>query len=188
MSFINKKEENLFINWENTKKYFWYRNRSIKIYKREGEEKHKNRKDLKKGDKVAIVSLSSGIAGDKTFSHRYELGKRRLEDEFGLKVITMPNALIGSKEIYLHPELRADDLMKTFKDKEIKTVFCNLGGDDTIRILPYIDFEILKNNPKIFMGYYDTTINYFMLNKAGVVSFYGPSIMSEFAENVKMHI
>ena len=38
------------------------------------------------------------------------------------------------------------------------------------------------------MGYYDTTINYFMLNKAGVVSFYGPSIMSEFAENVKMHI
>lgn len=147
----------------------------------------KKPKRLKKGDKVAIVSLSSGIAGDKTFLHRYELGKKRLEDEFGLKVLTMPNALIGSRKIYLHPELRAKDLMDAFSNKEIKAIFCNLGGDDTVRILPYIDFEVLKNNPKIFMGYSDTTINHFMLNKAGVVSFYGPSVMAEFAENVKMH-
>lgn len=147
----------------------------------------KKPKKLEKGDKVAIVSLSSGIAGDKEFSHRYELGKKRLEDEFGLEVITMPNALIGSTKIYLHPELRAKDLMDAFKDKDIKAVFCNLGGDDTIRLLPYIDFEVLKNNPKIFMGYSDTTINHFMLYKAGIISYYGPSIMAEFAENVKMH-
>ena len=70
---------------------------------------------LKKGDSVAIVSLSSGIAGDELFSHRYELGKKRLEDEFGLKVVTMPNALIGSSKIYNHPELRAEDLMEAFK-------------------------------------------------------------------------
>lgn len=142
---------------------------------------------LKKGDKVAIVSLSSGIAGDKTFSHRYELGKKRLEEIFGLEVITMKNSLIGSEQTYLHPELRANDLMTAFKDKEIKAIFCNIGGDDTIRILPYIDFEVLRNNPKIFIGYSDTTINHFMLNKAGIVSYYGPSIMAEFAENVKMH-
>ena len=147
----------------------------------------KKPKRLKKGDKVAIVSLSSGIAGDKAFSHRYELGKKRLEEEFGLKVITMPNALIGSSKIYLHPELRAKDLMDAFKNKDIKAVFCNLGGDDTIRLLPHIDFEVLKNNPKIFMGYSDTTINHFMLYKAGIISYYGPSIMAEFAENVKMH-
>lgn len=142
---------------------------------------------LKKGDTVAIVSLSSGIAGDKTFYHRYELGKKRLEEEFGLKVITMPNALIGSEETYLHPELRAKDLMDAFNNKEIKAIFCNIGGDDTIRLLPYIDFETINNNPKIFMGYSDTTINHFMLNKAGIISYYGPSIMAEFAENVKMH-
>jgi muramoyltetrapeptide carboxypeptidase LdcA involved in peptidoglycan recycling len=142
---------------------------------------------LKKGDSVAIVSLSSGIAGDELFSHRYELGKKRLEDEFGLKVVTMPNALIGSSKIYNHPELRAEDLMEAFKRKDIKAIFCNLGGDDTIRILPYIDFETLKNNPKIFVGYSDTTINHFMLYKAEIVSYYGPSIMAEFAENVKMH-
>ena len=144
-------------------------------------------KKLKKGDKVAIVSLSSGIAGDEVFFHRYEFGKKRLEEEFGLEVITMENALIGSEGIKLHPELRAKDLMEAFLDKEIKAVFCNLGGDDTIRLLPYIDFELIRDNPKIFMGYSDTTINHFMLNKAGVVSYYGPCVMAEFAENVKMH-
>lgn len=144
-------------------------------------------KKLKKGDKVAIVSLSSGIAGEKTFSHRYQIGKQRLEEEFGLEVITMPNALKGCKELNLHPELRAKDLMDAFKNSEIKAIFCNLGGDDTIRLLPYIDFEVLNNNPKIFMGYSDTTINHFMLNKAGIISYYGPCVMAEFAENVKMH-
>ena len=147
----------------------------------------KKPKRLKKGDKVAIVSLSSGIAGDKVFAHRYELGKKRLEEDFGLKVVTMPNALLGSDKVYLNPELRAKDLMDAFKDKDIKAVFCNLGGDDTIRLLPYIDFEVLKNNPKIFMGYSDTTINHFMLYKAGVVSYHGPCVMAEFAENVSMH-
>ena len=59
------------------------------------------------------------------------------EDNFGLNVITMPNALLGSEELYLHPELRAKDLMDAFKDKEIKAIFCNLGGDDTVRLLPF---------------------------------------------------
>ena len=132
----------------------------------------KKPKRLEKGDKVAIVSLSSGIAGEETFAHRYEIGKKRLEEDFGLEVITMPNALKGCEELHLHPELRAKDLMDAFKNTEIKAIFCNLGGDDTIRLLPYIDFEVLKNNPKIFMGYSDTTINHFMLNKAGLVSYY----------------
>lgn len=50
-------------------------------------------KKLKRGDTIAIVSLSSGIAGDKLFKHRYLQGKKRLEEVFGLKVVTMPNAL-----------------------------------------------------------------------------------------------
>ena len=98
----------------------------------------------------------------------------------------MPNALKGSEFIYHHPELRASDLMEAFKDKTIKAVFCAIGGSDSIRILPYIDFDIIKNNPKIFMGSSDTTVSHFMMNKAGLVSFYGPSIMCEFGEYVKM--
>ena len=143
-------------------------------------------KRLKKGDTVAIVSLSNGLAGEKIFKHRYEVGKRRLE-EFGLKVVTMPNALKSFKYIYEHPEARAKDLMDAFKDENIKAIICNIGGADTVRLLPYIDYDVIKKNPKIFMGYSDTTVNHFMMYKAGLESFYGPVIMCEFAENVNMH-
>ncbi len=144
-------------------------------------------KKLNKGDTVAIVSLSSGLAGEEEVRHRYELGKQRLEEEFGLNVKTMPNALKGIKYLDEHPEARAKDLMDAFKDKEVKAIICNIGGDDTIRLLPYINFDIIKNNPKIFMGYSDSTVNHFMIYKAGITSYYGPCIMCEFAENKEMH-
>jgi len=78
-------------------------------------------------------------------------------------------------------------MMNAFKNKEIKAIFSNIGGDDTLRLLPYIDFDVIKNNPKIFMGYSDTTVNHFMCYKAGLTSYYGPSVLAEFAENVEMH-
>lgn len=142
---------------------------------------------LKRGDKVATVSLSWGGAADKEFRYRYEIGKRRIEEIFGLKVIEMPNSLKGSEYLDKYPEARAEDMMNAFKDKEIKAIFSNIGGDDTLRLLPYIDFDIIKNNPKIFMGYSDTTVNHLMCYKAGLTSFYGPSVLVEFAENVQMH-
>lgn len=141
---------------------------------------------LKKGDTVAIVSLSSGSAGDEEIIHRFKLGKKRLEEEFGLNVVIMPNALKGSTFVYNHPELRAKDFMEALKDKKVKAIISNSGGDDTIRILPYIDFETIKNNPKIFMGFSDTTANHFMMYKAGVVSYYGPAVLLDFGEYVSM--
>ena len=142
---------------------------------------------LKQGDTVAIVSLSSGIGGEPTFKHRYEKGKSRLEIDFGLNVVTMPNTLKGIEYLDKNPEARAADLMEAFEDSRIKAVISMIGGDDTIRLLRHIDFEILRKNPKIFMGYSDTTTNHFMMYKAGLVSFYGPCIIAEFAENVAMH-
>lgn len=143
-------------------------------------------KRLRKGDKVAIVSLSWGGLGDDCFIHKFHIAKERLEKDFGLDVVCMPHTLKGSKFVANHPELRAKDLMDAFSDNSVSAIFCAIGGDDTIRILPYIDFDTIKNNPKIFMGYSDSTINHFMLYKAGLVSFYGPSIMCEFGEYVKM--
>ena len=141
---------------------------------------------LKKGDTIAIVSLSWGGLGDDKFIHKFDIAKERLENDFHLKIKVMPHALLGTDFVKEHPELRAKDLMDAFKDKEVKAIFCAIGGDDTIRTLPYIDFDIIKNNPKIFMGYSDTTTNHFMMHKADLVSYYGPSIMAEFAEYVKM--
>ena len=137
---------------------------------------------IHKGDKVAIVSLSRGMIGEKMFIHKFELAKKRLEEEYGLEVVAMPNALKGIDYLYQHPEARAQDLMDAFRDSEIKAVFNAIGGDDTIRLLPYIDFDVLRNNPKIFTGFSDTTTNHFMMHKAGIVSYYGLSVMNNIAE------
>lgn len=59
---------------------------------------------LSKGDTVAIVSLSSGLAGEEDMMWRTNVGIERLKDVFGLKVKIMPNALKGSDFTYNHPE------------------------------------------------------------------------------------
>ena len=137
--------------------------------------------NLNKGDKVALVSLSSGIFGEEKSKERLQRTINNLQNIFGLEVVIMPNALIGKENVYNHPELRAKDLMDAFKDDSIKAIFTLTGGDDTIRILPYIDFNVIKNNPKIFMGFSDTTANHFMMYKAGVTSYYGPAVGVEFS-------
>lgn len=144
-------------------------------------------KKLEKGDKVAIVSLSWGGAGDGEIHNRYLTGKKRLEEIFGLQVVEMPNALKGSEFLNDHPQARAEDLMQAFSDPEIKGIISTIGGNDTLRLLPYIDYDVIKNNPKVFMGYSDTTVNHFMCYKAGVRSYYGPCVLMEFAENVEIH-
>ncbi|ONI44557.1 peptidase S66 [Candidatus Epulonipiscium fishelsonii] len=138
---------------------------------------------LQKGDKVATISLSWGGAGD--LIERYNLGKQRLID-FGLEVVEMENTLKGSKFIYEHPQKRAEDFMNAFKDPSIKGIFACIGGTDSIRLIPYIDFDVIAKNPKVFIGYSDTTVSHFMCYKAGLTSFYGPSVLSDFAENVQM--
>lgn len=141
---------------------------------------------LKPGDKIAVVSLSWGGLGDPELVHKYHIAKERLECEFGLAVVSMPHALEGSAFVAHHPELRAKDLMEAFQDETVSAVICAIGGSDTVRLLPFIDFEVIRRNPKIFMGYSDSTVNHLMMYKAGLTSFYGPSIMCEFGEYVRM--
>ena len=141
---------------------------------------------LRPGDTVATVSLSWGGAGDEALRWRYELGKKRLHDEFGLAVVEMENALKGSEYLYNQPEARARDLMDAFREPSVRAVFSCIGGEESVRLLPYIDFSAIRDNPKIFMGYSDSTITHLMCLKAGLSSFYGSSVLAEFAENVKI--
>jgi len=143
-------------------------------------------KRLKPGDTVAAVSLSWGGAGDGNILWRYNIGKQRLREIFGLNVVEMPNTLKGSEFLYKHPEKRAEDLMQAFEEQNIKAVIACIGGCESVRLLPYIDYDIIRKNPKIFLGYSDTTVTHFICLKAGISSYYGASILSEFAENVEM--
>jgi muramoyltetrapeptide carboxypeptidase LdcA involved in peptidoglycan recycling len=142
---------------------------------------------LNPGDKVATVSLSGGTAGYKECRWRYEQGKERLQTVFGLEVVEMPHTLAAPEYIAAHPEARAADMMAAFADPSVKGIISCIGGEDTIRLLPYIDFDVIRNNPKIYTGYSDSTVNHFMCYKAGLSSFYGAALLVDFAENVAIH-
>ena len=72
-------------------------------------------------------------------------------------------------------EVRANDINKMFKDKNIKAIFCVRGGYGSIRLLDLIDFETIKKNPKIFVGYSDiTTLLLAITQKTDLVTFHGP--------------
>jgi muramoyltetrapeptide carboxypeptidase LdcA involved in peptidoglycan recycling len=138
-------------------------------------------KALAPGDTVAIISLSWGAAA--LYPARYEAGLTELETQFGVRTVSYPSTHMMPEDLRANPKLRAKDLMDAFKDPSIAAIITSIGGGDTIRLLPYIDFDVIRNNPKIFLGYSDTTVNHFMCLKAGLTSFYGPSIMLGFAEN-----
>lgn len=140
---------------------------------------------LQKGDKIATISLSWGGAGD--IPGRYQAGKRQLIENFDLEVVETKHALRSAEWIYHNPEARANDLMEALLDKSIKAIFSNIGGDDSVRTLRYMDQSIIRNNPKIFLGFSDSTVSHFCFYKAGVTSFYGTSILVGFAENGGMH-
>ena len=143
-------------------------------------------KKLNKGDKVAIVSLSRGLLGMPFCKHELDIAIKRLE-EFELVPVIMPSALKDMEYIQNHPEARASDLKQAFMDKDIKAIICAIGGDDTYKTISYLmednEFiEAVKNNPKIFTGFSDTTNNHLMLNKLGLVTFYGPCVLVDLAE------
>lgn len=143
-------------------------------------------KKLVKGDKVAIISLSSGLLGEPFMAYQKELIEKRLK-EFGLEVIYTPNALKGMTFIKDNPQARAEDLKWAFADETIKGIICAIGGDDTYRTVPFLlDDEVfinnVKNNPKIFIGYSDSTINHLMFHKIGLSTYYGHSAIVDFGE------
>jgi muramoyltetrapeptide carboxypeptidase LdcA involved in peptidoglycan recycling len=122
-----------------------------------------------------------GAAG--AFPHRYDAGRRQLEDEFGVELIATPHALKDPDWVAAHPEARAEDLMSAFCDASIQGIVSTLGGDDSIRLIPHLDVDIIHAHPKVFLGYSDTTVTHWACLKAGLVSFYGPAVMAGFAEN-----
>ncbi|MGX7015156.1 S66 family peptidase [Vagococcus silagei] len=143
-------------------------------------------KRLESGDKVAIVSLSSGLLGEPFTQHNVDIGTKRLKD-LGLVPVMMPNALKGIDFVAAHPEARAADLIAAFQDDEIKGIICAIGGDDTYKTLPYLmnhpEFKTLvKTNPKLFTGFSDTTINHLMFYHLGLTTYYGMSFITDLAE------
>lgn len=136
---------------------------------------------LRRGDRVAAISLSCGWPS--VYPRAYEDGKRQLQEAFGVEVVESRHALAPIEWLAAQPEARAADLMEVLSDPSIHGIISTIGGDDSIRMLPFLDYSVIRRNPKVFLGYSDSTVTHFAFLKAGVTSFYGPSIMAGFDEN-----
>lgn len=136
---------------------------------------------LRPGDTVAVVSLSSG--GAAALPHRYATGKRQLAETFGLRVVEAPHALRDSDWLRDNPRARADDLHWALQNPDVHGIVSAIGGFHALRMVPYLDLDLIAAHPKVFTGYSDTTINHLAFGKAGVGSFYGMAVLSTAAEN-----
>lgn len=135
---------------------------------------------LKEGDTVAVLSPSKGLPAK--YPDTYELGLRMLRERFGLKVKEYTTARADSEFLYNNPKKRADDVNTAFKDKDVEGVICSIGGDESVRILPFLNRRAIETNPKILMGFSDITTLLTYCNQLGLVTFYGPMIMAGFSQ------
>ncbi|MET7748905.1 S66 peptidase family protein [Micromonospora sp. NPDC005367] len=125
----------------------------------------------KPGDRVAVVSPSAGLPA--IFPHVYELGLRRLREEFGLEPVEYPTTRVAGAD----PRDRARDLTAAFADPSITAVLATVGGDDLITVTPHLDDEVLRANPKPYFGYSDNTNILNHLYRLGVVAYHGGSVL-----------
>lgn len=131
-------------------------------------------KKLEKGGTIGIVSPSSGMWKQSELWRSIEA----LED-MGYRVKVGNNAY--KKRYYLAgtDEERGSDINTFFRDDTVDAIFCSQGGYGAARTLRYVDFDVIRQNPKIFLGYSDVTSLHLAINRlAGVVTFHGPSASS----------
>ncbi|HET7577650.1 MAG TPA: S66 peptidase family protein [Bacillales bacterium] len=137
-------------------------------------------KKLKPGSRIAVISPSSGMPY--VFPGIYELGLKNLRDVLGFEIVEMPTARMSPDELYRHPALRAKDINNSFADDTIDGVIASIGGNESVRILPYLNEELILQNPKLIMGFSDATTFLSYLNSLGMVTFNGPSVMAGLAQ------
>ena len=133
---------------------------------------------LKKDDKVMIVAPARGLKLIGADCRR--IAEERLKN-LGLEVAFANNTtdenfdMFGSASV----EKRAQDINQAFADKSVKAVITVIGGFNSNEILKYLDYDLIKNNPKIFMGFSDiTSLHTALYAKTGLVTYYGPHYSS----------
>ena len=136
-------------------------------------------KKLKLGDTIGIVA-----PGSPTTEEKVEKAYEKLK-EMGFKVKLGKSCY--SKYGYLagRDELRAEDLNSMFRDTEVDGIICLRGGYGTIRILELLDYNLIRANPKVFVGYSDITAIHIAINQiSNLVTFHGPMAASDLAGDI----
>ena len=129
---------------------------------------------LRKGDTVAIVAPSGPVSKEAADSCK------KLVEDMGYKV-KMGKCTYRSIHGYSAGtgEEKAEDINQMFVDKEVKAIWCIRGGDTSSHAMDKIDYEIIRNNPKIFVGYSDITNLHVNFNQnCDLATFHGPMVKS----------
>lgn len=139
-------------------------------------------KCLQPNDTIMLISPSSGLAGVDTLKHRADNGKVAIQ-QMGFNVIEGEHARVPGERAGSALE-RAQDIHHGLANLEIKAFISMIGGNHVCaEVLDYLDFELIKNNPKIFLGYSDvTSLLLGIYKKTGLTTFYGPAVMTQFGE------
>lgn len=126
---------------------------------------------LKIGDTIGVIAPSSPIIEDNI----EELNKaKEIIENLGFKVKYSKNIFSNTNGYSATAKEKADDLNEMFKDKEVKMIWCAKGGENSNSMFEYINFEVIKQNPKIICGYSDiTSITNIITEKTGLVTFSG---------------
>lgn len=123
------------------------------------------------GDRVAVLSPGSAMPED--YPHPFDLGLRRLREEFDLEPVEYPTTRRQGT-----PAERARDVGAAFADDSIAAVLTSIGGEDQIKVLRHLDPDVLAANPKPFFGLSDNTNLSNYLWNLGIVSYQGGTVMT----------
>ncbi len=136
--------------------------------------------ELHPGDRVAILSPSMGLPA--VYPEVYEQGLQRVREVFGLVPVEYPT----TRKMNAPLQERARDVHAAFADPAVKGIICSIGGDDQIKLLRYLDPELIGAHPKPFFGYSDNTNLHVFLWNLGLVSYHGGSVMVQFGQGPAM--
>lgn len=128
-------------------------------------------KRLERGARMGIVSPAYWLEATRL---------QRAADVFrdqGYELVLGESTRLQENKYAGSPQARADDIMAMFEDPSIDAIICARGGYGGNRVLPLLDFDLIRKNPKIFTGYSDVTgfLNS-MAARSGLVTFHGPML------------
>lgn len=139
---------------------------------------------LSPGAAVGVVSPSYPSAA--RHPHRLARGVAQLE-RLGWPVVFGAHAREQAGYISAPARDRAADLHDLFRDPRVGAIIAAIGGDHSNQLLPHLDFDLIRAHPKIFLGFSDNTVlAAAMYVRAGLVTFYGPALMTDVAEFPEM--
>jgi muramoyltetrapeptide carboxypeptidase len=140
-------------------------------------------KRLKTGDTVGVIAPASGVSPEDLEKALQNLADLGLKTKVGKHARAQNGFLAGTDG------QRLADLHWAFADKEIDAVWCVRGGYGVSRLLPAVDFNLIKKNPKIFIGYSDiTALHVSIYQNCGFTTFHGPVAASTFSDYTKNHV